>query len=39
MDFSLGEDLNYAWDFGDGTSSTNNPTVHEYSVPGIIPSL
>ncbi|MBK9399583.1 MAG: PKD domain-containing protein, partial [Bacteroidetes bacterium] len=34
LDFSLGEDLNYAWDFGDGTSSTNNPTVHEYSVPG-----
>lgn len=34
IDSSLGEDLSYNWDFGDGTSSTNFPTVHEYSIPG-----
>ena len=25
----------YAWDFGDGTSSTNDSLVHEYSEPGV----
>lgn len=32
--FTAGSNINYAWDFGDGTTGTGNPTTHTYGTVG-----